>query len=379
MHELHATAARAAIEAGSLTARALVAACLARIAERDRLLGAWAHVAGEAALARAEKLDAQRVHGALHGIPVGLKDVLDTLDMPTAHGSALYRGDIPARDAACVTALRAAGAVVVGKTTTTEFASPIGVGVRNPHDFTRTPGVSSSGSAAAVADFHVPVALGTQTGGSVIRPASYCGIVGYKGDIDAFDLGGIRHVRLSLDALGIFARSLADIALVRRALGPRNAVPLVDESRATHPPRFALCRTPEWGRAQPSTRTAIEGAVTRLRDAGAAVAELELPAAFDRAYAAFGTIVVRETADAMSRELARRGSTPNAWLGEVASKARSITDAEVRDAQHVAAACRAWLREAFDGCDAILTPAAAGEAPIDLHGPADRRSPRCGR
>ena len=132
--------------------------------------------------------------------------------------SALYRGDVPARDAACVAALRAAGAVIVGKTTTTEFASPIAVGVRNPHDLARTAGVSSSGSAAAVADGHVPVALGTQTGGSVIRPASYCGIVGYKADIDAFDRGGIRHVRPSLDALGIFARTLADVARVRAAL-----------------------------------------------------------------------------------------------------------------------------------------------------------------
>src|SRR5205085_840112 len=158
-------------------------------------------------------------------------------------------------------ALRTAGAVIVGKTTTTEFASPIAVGVRNPRDLTRTAGVSSSGSAAAVADLHVPVALGTQTGGSVIRPASYCGIVGYKGDIDAFDRGGIRHVRPSLDALGIFARSLDDIALVRRALGPRNAGLSGEREPATRPPRLALCRTPEWPMAEPATRDAIEAAV----------------------------------------------------------------------------------------------------------------------
>ena len=211
------------IDRGDLTASTLVAACLARIAARDPLIGAWAHVAADAARERAAALDRDARRGLLHGIPVGIKDVLDTFDMPTAHGSTLYRGDVPARDAGLRRGAARAGAVIVGKTTTTEFASPIAVGVRNPRDLTRTAGVSSSGSAAAVADGHVPVALGTQTGGSVIRPASYCGIVGYKADIDAFDRGGIRHVRPSLDALGVFARTLADVALVRASARCRRA------------------------------------------------------------------------------------------------------------------------------------------------------------
>jgi len=269
LHEIDATSARAAIDRGDLTASSLVTACLARIAARDALIGAWAHVAGDAARQRAAALDRATDRGLLHGVPVGVKDVLDTFDMPTAHGSALYRGDVPARDAACVAALRSAGAVIVGKTTTTEFASPIAVGVRNPRDPTRTAGVSSSGSAAAVADGHVPVALGTQTGGSVIRPASYCGIVGYKGDIDAFDRGGIRHVRPSLDALGVFARCVDDIALVRRALGARD-----DDARFAArdgAPRLALCRTPEWPRAHPATRRRHDG--TRAGEAPRAVAD----------------------------------------------------------------------------------------------------------
>ena len=366
---LDVTAARACMNDGRLTASSLVAACLARIASRDPLIGAWAHVAGDAARQRAAALDRVTDRGLLHGVPVGVKDVLDTFDMPTAHGSALYRGDVPARDAACVAALRGAGAVILGKTTTTEFASPIAVGVRNPRDPTRTAGVSSSGSAAAVADGHVPVALGTQTGGSVIRPASYCGIVGYKADIDAFDRGGIRHVRPSLDALGVFARGVDDIALVRRALGARGD----DAGFAARDgaPRLALCRTPEWQRADPTTRDAIEGAVARLRDAGATFSEIILPAPFEHALAAFDTIVVRESAVAMANELAGAGAALNDWLRGVAAKARSITDADVRDAQRVAAQCRARLANVFDDCDAIVTPAASGEAPAELRGAAD--------
>jgi Asp-tRNA(Asn)/Glu-tRNA(Gln) amidotransferase A subunit family amidase len=372
VHALDATVARACIDDGRLTPSSLVAACLARIVARDRLIGAWAHVAPELARRRAALLDREACHGPLHGIPVGIKDVLDTFDMPTAHGSTLYRGDVPARDSACVAALRAAGAVIVGKTTTTAFASPIAVGVRNPLDFTRTAGVSSSGSAAAVADGHVPIALGTQTGGSVIRPASYCGIVGYKADIDAFDRGGIRHVRPSLDALGIFARSIDDIALVRRALtADAGGTPAGLPTRRGGAPQLALCRTTDWPRAHPATRAAIDAAVAGLRDAGATVTEIVLPPPFEHALEAFTTIVVHETAATMAREIADGAVALNAWLQGIAAKARAIGDAQLHVAQQVAAQCRARLAGMLADCDAIITPAAAGEAPADLHAAAD--------
>jgi len=203
----------------------------------------------------------------------------------------------------------------------------------------------------------------------VIRPASYCGVVGYKADIEAFDRGGIRHVRPSLDALGVFARSPDDVALVRRALG--SSVDGAGLAARAGAPTLALCRTSEWPLAHPATRAAIEAAAARLRDAGATIIDVVLPAPFDQALAAFATIVVRETADTMAADLAEGGAGLNDWLRGVASKARSLTDTDVHDAQRVAAQCRERLAHVFAGCDAILTPATAGEAPAQLYGAAD--------
>ena len=192
LSRLTATDAVAGIAAGEFTSEALVADCLSRIADRDTGIGAWVYLDPETALLQARERDREGPSKRLlHGLPVGVKDVLDTRDMPTEYGSVIYRGHRPKTDSSCVAALREAGAVIIGKTTTTEFASPVPVGVRNPHDPTRTPGVSSSGSAAAVADFMIPLTNGTQTGGSVILPAAYCGVVGYKASLDG--LGPWRH------------------------------------------------------------------------------------------------------------------------------------------------------------------------------------------
>ncbi len=214
------------------TAEARVAECLERIQAREPEIRAWAYVDPEHALAQARALDRMPPRGPLHGVPIGIKDVLDTHDMPTEYGSSVYKGFRPKEDSNIVAALRRAGAVILGKTRTTEFASPIPVGVRNPLDFTRTPGVSSSGSAAAVADGMVPIALGTQTGGSIIRPATYCGIYGYKASLDAMDRGGIRHLRPTLDTLGVLARSLDDIALVQGSELVRSTANRVSASAA---------------------------------------------------------------------------------------------------------------------------------------------------
>jgi Asp-tRNA(Asn)/Glu-tRNA(Gln) amidotransferase A subunit family amidase len=335
------------------TSEELVRACLDRIRERDPEIRAWAYIDPEYALQQARALDRMPRRGPLHGIPVGIKDVLDTHDMPTGHGSSIYKGDRPGRDANCVARLRDAGAVILGKTATTEFASPIPIGVRNPLDFTRTPGVSSSGSAAAVADFMVPLALGTQTGGSVIRPAAYCGIYGYKASIDALDRGGVRHVRPSLDSIGVFARSLEDIGL------------MVPFKRREQPPRLGLCRTFEWHLAKPETQQAVLDAAKKL-----GATEIELPELFAGALESFRRIVLRESAVAYAREFREHLHTMNDWLKDVASK--RVSDQEYEEALSHAAECRAYLAGAFRDVDAIITPATAGEASQKLTGLEDQ-------
>lgn len=367
---LSASDAAARIAAGEITSEALVADCLARIRARDPDIGAWAYVDPDCAIEQARLLDRTPRLGPLHGIPVGVKDVLDTRDMPTGHGSVIYKGNRTSADCACVAALRRAGAVILGKTTTTEFASPWAVGVRNPHDLTRTPGVSSSGSAAAVADFMVPLALGTQTGGSIIRPATYCGIYGFKATIDGLDRGGMRHLRPSLDTLGLFARSLPDIALMRRAITgeERGSAAWADGNR----PRLGLCRTSQWALASSETQRAIGIAKERLRDAGAEVVEIALPEVFESALDSFRVISLWEGASALEREMREHLDTMNPWLRAAAGKLPSITTERYEAAKSHAAECRAQLASVFTGVNALITPAAAGEASRTLTGLEDQ-------
>jgi Asp-tRNA(Asn)/Glu-tRNA(Gln) amidotransferase A subunit family amidase len=229
--------------------------------------------------------------------------------------------------------------------------------VRNPLDFTRTPGVSSSGSAAAVADGMVPIALGTQTGGSIIRPASYCGIYGYKASLDAMDRGGIRHLRPTLDTLGVLARSLEDIALVQGSeLRPLD-----------RKPRVAFCRTHEWPLAKPETQQAVLQAADKL-----GAEEIELPALFADALESFRIIVLRESAKAYATEFRDHLDTMNDWLRNVAAQAATITDAQYARALEHAGQCRASLVDVFRTVDALITPATAGEASQKLTGLEDQ-------
>ena len=224
---LGAVQLRDRIASGALSAEAATAACLRRIPETEPRLKAWAYVDGEHAMAQARALDAKRKSGAqigaLHGVPVGIKDVIDTAGMPTEYGSPLGQGRVPREDALLVAKLRAAGAVILGKTVTTELAFMQPSGSRNPHDPERTPGGSSSGSAVAVAAGQVPLAVGTQTGGSVIRPASYCGVVGFKPSYGLIGRSGVLTQSPFLDTIGGFARSLEDVALLVEAMAGRPA------------------------------------------------------------------------------------------------------------------------------------------------------------
>ncbi len=354
------------ISAGDITSEALVAGCLERIAARDGDIRAWAFVDPELALAQARRCDGEAPRGPLHGVPIGVKDILDTHDMPTEYGSAIHRGHRPSADTGCVAALRRAGAVILGKTATTEFASPVPIGVRNPHDFGRGPGVSSSGSAAAVADFMVPSALGTQTGGSVILPAAFCGVFGFKGSLNAIDRAGIRHLRPSLDTLGFMTRSAEDMAVVFGALTGDAPAPMAEA-----PPRIGLCRTPWWDGAAPETVAAMAAAERALGRAGAEITDVALPDVFANVVETFRIVSGVEGGGALAIELAEHFDVLNPWIKAGAEDREGWNAADFEAAQSHAAECRAALGGIFDRVDVLLTPSTAGEATDDLTGVSD--------
>ena len=348
----------AKIAAGETNSEAVVTDCLSRIADHNGTLDAWVHVDAEKALVQARASDAADTAGPLQGVPVGIKDVLDTYDMPTEYGSEIYEGHQPAEDSACVMALRQAGAIILGKTTTTQFASPLPVGVRNPHDIDRTPGVSSSGSAAAVADFMVPLANGTQTGGSVILPAAFCGVVGYKASLDGLDRTGIAGLKNSLDTLGYFARSVEDIALVYAAV-TGDSVPADDTK-----PRIGLCRTPMWDEAEDCTKTAVENAAATLSAAGYDVSDIDLPPQFDNIEGPFRVISNYEGKHALANEFRDHMDKMNPWMQETGMS--SWAEEEYREALAAADNARAALTNLYADYPVLLTPSTAGEAPADL-------------
>ena len=359
LHELAASEAAARIRSGEITSEALVAACLARIDAREADVGAWQHVAREQALAEARAADRGPPRGALHGIPVGVKDMMNTFDMPTTLGSPIYATRRPSWDAACVAAVRAAGGIVVGKTVTTEFASFHPGKTRNPHDVQRTPGGSSSGSAAAVADFMVPIAFGTQTAASITRPAAFCAVLGYKASFGELSLSGVRALAQSLDTLGMFARSVADIAMLRGVLLGADG----DVHALTTPPRLGLCHTPQWPLTQPASREALRVAVERLRARGAHVDEVVLPEPFEAVLDAQQTIMTYETARNYVFEMTRH-------VDGLSASFRAICEAGMRidrDAYLAARRCVAGAAARFPDVlrdrDALITPATLGEAP----------------
>ena len=351
------------IAEGRTTSEEAVASCLARIAEREATVRAWAWLDPDHALAEARARDAARPLGPLHGVPVGVKDIFDTADMPTQMGSPIYRGHRPAADAAAVAILRAAGAVILGKTVTAEFAGTHPGPTTNPHDAARTPGGSSQGSAAGVADFMVPVALGTQTGGSVLRPSSFCGIVGFKPSFGTFNRAGIKFAAESLDTIGLHARALEDVALVADVLTGREPGGIAALAR---PPRIGLCRTPLWHLAEPETVAAIDGAAAAVRAAGAAVDEVRLPAAFDALADARRAINDHERARAMAHEWRTDRDRLSPALRKTVEAGLAVPHAEYRAALARTRDCRHLLDWLFDDWDALLAPAVNGEAPPGL-------------
>lgn len=353
------------IAAGQTTSLAVVEDCLARIAARERDIRAWAFVDSESARRQARARDQEPRRSALHGVPVGIKDIFDTFDMPTAYGSPIYAGHRPAIDSAIVGLLRRAGLVILGKCATTEFASPVPVGVKNPHDFSRSPGVSSSGSAAAVADFMVPLAVGSQTGGSTILPAAFCGVFGFKASLTGIDRGGIRHLRPGLDTLGLFARDLRDLAALQTVVtGVRPPAP----PAALAGVRVGVCRTLNWHQALAETVDAVECAAKTLSSKGAEVRDVDMPDVCAGIEDSFRVISSVEGARALAAELRDHFDRLNHWVQAGQKTAGQVSQARFDAAERHVIACMRAMAEIFDSCDLILTPSTCGEATTDLSG-----------
>jgi Asp-tRNA(Asn)/Glu-tRNA(Gln) amidotransferase A subunit family amidase len=364
LHTLTASEIVRAVAAGETTCEAVVRACLDRILAREEAVRAWAYVDPEGALARARELDRAPARGPLHGVPLGVKDIIDTADLPTEMGSPIYRGHRPAADAACVALTRAAGAVILGKTVTCEFAGMTPGATANPHNLAHTPGGSSSGSGAAVADLMVPVAFGTQTGGSVIRPAAYCGVFGFKPTFGAFNRRGVYPAAESLDTIGLIARSIDDLELLSAVLELRPPPKAVVPDAA---PRIGLCRTPLWQTAQAETVAAVEEAAARLGKAGATVREVALPAEFaGLRTAARETINNYERAAAMAYEWSEHREAISERLRKRIELGHAMPHREYLAALQLGEECRARLPAAFADVDVLLTPCVNGEAPQGL-------------
>ncbi len=376
LHLLTASEAARLIREGRLTSRELVEACLAQIDAREPAVQAWHYLDRDHALAQAEAADAAhkagKPHGALHGVPVGIKDVFDTRDMPTENGCALHAGRTPRYDAAAVALLREAGAVILGKTVTAELAYYTPGKTRNPYDPARTPGGSSSGSAAAVAAGMVPLALGTQTNGSTIRSASFCGVYGYKPTHGLISRRNCLRLSGTLDHVGLFARSLEDVAIAGEALmrfddgdedmRPSAPAPLRRVLAEEPPvePKLAFVKTPVWDKAEPVMKDALAELVEAL---GSKVEPVELPDVFAEAWPAQKTIMEADIAHNLRREFERGREKLSPAMQQCIERGRAITAKDYLAAQALARDLEAEIAEILFAYDAILTPAAPGPAP----------------
>jgi Asp-tRNA(Asn)/Glu-tRNA(Gln) amidotransferase A subunit family amidase len=371
--------AAAHIRDGRIKSAELVHDCIARIDEVEADVGAWTFLDRDLAMRQAEAADLHRMQGKslgpLHGVPIGIKDILDTNDMPTELGSPVWAGRTPRRDAFAVARLRADGAIILGKTVTTEYAYFHPGKTRNPHDHARTPGGSSSGSAAAVAAYMVPGAVGTQTNGSVIRPAAFCGVVGFKPTHGLVPRSGALTMSRSLDQIGVFTRSVEDAGLLAESIvgfdeedpdtRPVSRPPFaaVAASEPPLPPRFAFVKSPVWDQADPVTREAFGALAETL---GEAVSEVDLSPGFARAVDFHRIVMEVEMSHNLKRDYEKFGDRLSEKLRSLIERGRGHRGVDYMDAVAAAAPLYASLDEVFNEYDAILTPAAPGEPPVGL-------------
>jgi Asp-tRNA(Asn)/Glu-tRNA(Gln) amidotransferase A subunit family amidase len=380
IYSFSASEAARLIRDGAISSQELVEACLTRIRNTDEEVQAWAFLDPDYALAQARAADEWRLSGRptgpLHGVPVGIKDIFDTADMPTENGSVLHAGRTPSRDATAVARLRAAGAVIMGKTVTTEFAYFAPGKTRNPHNPEHTPGGSSSGSAAAVAAEMVPLAVGSQTNGSTIRPAAFCGIVGFKPTHGLISRHGVLTLSRTLDHVGLFARTIDDIALLSEQLvgyderdpdtRPRARVPFVElaSEEPPLPPMFAFVKTPYWERADEDTK---EGFAELAQSLGGQVEEIELFPSATEAWEWHRAIMEAEMAANLEREWDKGRDRLSEPLRLQLERGREVRALEYQRALSRVRPMYESFVELFEQrYDAIITPAAPGSAPKGL-------------
>ena len=363
--QLSATEIAAAIDAGDTSCEAVTRALLNRIEEREPTVDAWEYLDPDAALAAARKLDAGAPKGLIHGVPIGVKDIIDTHDMPTTHGSPIHKDNQPCVDAPCVALVRGAGALALGKTVTSEFAAQKAGKTKNPHNPNHSPAGSSSGSAAAVADFMVPVAFGTQTGGSIVRPGAFCGCIGYKPTYGDYNPLGVHDNTRSVDTLGMMTRTMEDQALLRAVMThqPYRAI----QTAVMGELRIGVCRTPNWDLADDPTKECLLKAASDLSAAGAIVKDFNLPEGFKAAMEGFDAVSGYEISrtlayewfnypDSLSDNM-RLNRVPNGLKGsptEYQAGLAALSDYRRRYAS------------SLENWDVLITPSAPGEAPADV-------------
>jgi Asp-tRNA(Asn)/Glu-tRNA(Gln) amidotransferase A subunit family amidase len=361
--DLTATEAATRIQQSKLRPVELAEACLDRMRRRDPLLKAFVHVDHDLVIGYARALEKSGPRGPLWGLPLAVKDVLDTSDMPSCYGSSIWADFQPRADAACVALARSAGAIILGKTATTEFATRKPAETVNPINSLHTPGGSSSGSAAAVGASLCPFAFGTQTAGSIIRPAAFCGIVGYKPTFGHIHRAGMKVMSETLDTIGVLARSIADCALLVGAISRRNLGDPDQKPQAT--PRLALVTGPSPD-AAPETLERLFEVADLLRRRGARVTEAKLPKALHDAFLAHGTVMNAEIAEALSWELARHPEQLSEYLLESIRGAQLLPPKALDEGRTVFERARQTFAEFMTEYDAIITPSAIGEAPLGL-------------
>jgi len=347
-----------------MSCEARTRALLTQIDAREADIGAWAWLDHAHALMQARTLDAGTVQGSLHGLPVGIKDVIDTADMPTEYNSPIYAGHRPPKDAEVVRRLRSVGAILMGKTVTTEFAFMAPGRTRNPHDLRCTPGGSSSGSAAAVAAGMVPVALTTQTGGSTIRPAAFCGVIGYKPAFGRYPTAGLKYLAPSLDTIGLHAQDLNVLARVSAVLAAEAAP--VDTGPGTASLRFAVARTHRHAEAEPQALQRLDAIAGAMAAAGAQVRELPWPELLTEIDPLHRVIMASEVARSFAHEWANARDGLSADLRQFIQAGLGYSATQVGVARARVTQARHLLANLLHEDELVLTLAAAGEAPVGL-------------
>ncbi|NGM86552.1 amidase [Parapusillimonas sp. SGNA-6] len=368
LERLAATEAARLLAGREITAEALTRACLDRIAEREPAVHAWTVIQADAAVEHARALDRGPIRGLLHGLPLGVKDLFDTAGLDTAYGSPIYQGYRPVSDAATVSLCREAGAVVLGKTVTTEFATFQPGPTRNPHNLAHTPGGSSSGSAAAVADCMVPLAFGTQTAGSIIRPAAFCGVVGYKPSFGHVSRAGVKSLSETLDTVGGFGRTVQDAALLGAIIMRDRRLADLAPGQA---PRIGLFRGPDWASADADAQRAMETAASALSAAGARVAEAPVPDYFAALTAIQQEVMAFEAYQALSHERRTAPQQISAMLTDMLERGGRISFAQHQRNLASVVSFQRQVDALFGEHDILMTPGAAGEAPRAEEGTGD--------